>query len=174
MQTAGPLTYVPVMMFRVSRDAHWKFTPQCEVYPIAKSICMSGYRQDSRANIKPSCDVADTRLGHPPHHGTQRGTAGYPGHRRTPKGQLGHRGTPRDSIRDDSRPRHQTGHRGTPGPDKRARSGTRDLPTTTGEGSSATTHLCHVQQVDWIAMVAKVVTDNVSCYSLENHKRKNE
>jgi len=36
---------LPVLCFNAKRERHWKFTPQCEIYPIAKSILMQGFRQ---------------------------------------------------------------------------------------------------------------------------------
>jgi hypothetical protein len=39
------LMHIPIMLFNVTKEFHWKFTPQCEVFPIAKSICMTGFRE---------------------------------------------------------------------------------------------------------------------------------
>ena len=40
------MVQIPIMLFNVARENHWKFTPQCEVYPIAKSMCLTGFRED--------------------------------------------------------------------------------------------------------------------------------
>ena len=36
----------PILPFDVRKCKHWKFTPQCEIFPIAKSICMTKFRED--------------------------------------------------------------------------------------------------------------------------------
>ena len=40
------IVQVPVLMFDVSKSTQWKFTPQCDIYPIAKSMCLTKFRED--------------------------------------------------------------------------------------------------------------------------------
>ena len=36
----------PILAFDARRAQHWKFTPQCEIFPVAKSICLTKFRED--------------------------------------------------------------------------------------------------------------------------------
>jgi len=38
--------YFPILLFDVTKENHWKFVPQVEVFPIAKSIALTGFRED--------------------------------------------------------------------------------------------------------------------------------
>ena len=98
MTTGG--VSVPVLSFNVSRERHWKFTPQCDVFPIAKSICLMGFREVAVSRCPPvslalslwnairsgqqwnanaSGAAARALAGRPP--GRWLGTWGFQGHR---------------------------------------------------------------------------------------------
>ena len=37
---------VPILCFNIKKQSQWKFTPQCEIFPVVKSICFTKFREE--------------------------------------------------------------------------------------------------------------------------------